>query len=223
MPDPVSPANPKKPPAGAAQAAKAQAPSPPPAEQPERSSEADASALEALRAQLEAALSRADRAEARVVESDALRAEAEALRAEDEKLLQSYRETVAKAEENFTRLSDGVRGMVPRYEWLVERDGKDPAEALRLIEEAVKGASDYLATVKQKLPRDIQPQLSRQQRGPYVVLAPKQVQIHGGITTIPEGTIVSLQSYGAQGIARLREQGVKMALLSDEECKARGL
>jgi hypothetical protein len=44
----------------------------------------------------------------------------------------------------------------------------------------------------------------------WKVGATVRVSLFGQITTLPEGTLVTARSYGLQGIARLREQGVKL-------------
>lgn len=106
--------------------------------------------------------------------------------------------------------------VVPRYDVLVDA-GKRPSEALAIVEAAVAKAVSYGKVMRATHGHEPDVQPSREQVGPYRVTETKErVNYGGGLTTIPVGTIVDLRSYGLQGIARLREQGVKMELLEQD-------
>ncbi len=104
---------------------------------------------------------------------------------------------------------------IPRYDALLAL-GKKPSEALAMIDAAVAKAVTYAKVMRSTHGHEPDFQPRREDIGPYRVTETKErVNYGGGLTTIPAGTIVDLRSYGLNGIARLREQGVKMVLIEE--------
>ena len=143
-------------------------------------------------------------------EMELMRQETAGLVAERDQLKQQHDEVLEQVA-TMRRTFDQVKVTIPRIEVLLA-EGASKAEALATVVEHVQKANDYLAQLRKAMP-ETPVKLSREETGPYRVLEGKQVSIGGCITVITPGTIVDLRSYGANGIARLREQGVKMELV----------
>lgn len=119
------------------------------------------------------------------------------------------REKLKEAEEE----AGAVEVAVPDLDALLA-SGASVAEALAAVEAAVGKAVAYGKRMRELHGPKAPPGPTKEQTGPYRVTETKHnVAIAGGLTTIPAGTIVDLRSYGLVGIARLKEQGVKMVLV----------
>lgn len=126
-----------------------------------------------------------------------------------EQPLVSVRSFVTEIERHEFRDRRVIACAIPSFDALLAIDGMTPEVALAELRASVARAAAYLREVE-ALPGQGTRTLPQNERGPFRVTEAKQVMLHGGITTITVGTIVSVRDYGFEGIRALREQGVKM-------------
>ena len=149
-------------------------------------------------------------------ERDALASELVEARRALEDVEQRTREMASDIERKSKRLDEAMEAIkvaVPRMEYLID-DGDTREEALKEIDKQVAKAVAYRVEVHGAAPEPTS-EPTKAELGPYRVTEAKQVAYGGGITVIPAGTLVDIRGYGLNGIARLREQGVKMELLPE--------
>lgn len=94
----------------------------------------------------------------------------------------------------------------------VEQDAPVAVEAA----EEVVAPEDVQLVEAEVLPDSVEEQEGAPAALPtkWVVLEDCRVSLFGQITTLPEGTIVSIGSYGHEGVRRMLEQGVLLEPLA---------